>query len=181
MNYSRQKLQRVSWRAFQIAFLIAVFVVGGFFLPTRLAPAVFEYLPFSTPQEQQTKQWSVQITNRNADSGEEFLVAARNPDRTIAISAISYSCAIDDVQLVFEADDGNKQLPCGTDIVLPNQSDYRLRVYTDRSKVGYLPIALSVTNGDKVRDISVVLATARVNTDEKSRVNDQAVVTFEEI
>lgn len=181
MNFSRRKLQRIGWRAFQIALLVGIFIVGGLFLPTRVAPTVFEYLPFSTPQEQQVKQWSVQITNRNADSGEEFLVAARNPGNTIAIGAISYSCAIDDVQLVYETDDGNKQLPCGKDIILPNQSDYRLRVYTDRSEVGYLPITLSVTNGEEKREISVVLATARINTNEKSRVSDQAVVTFDEI
>ncbi len=181
MNFSREKLQRVSWRAFQIALLVGIFIVGGFFLPTRVAPAVFEYLPFATPQEQQTKQWSVQITNRNANSGEEFLVAARNPANTIAIGAINYSCAIEDVQLVYETGEGNKQLPCDTDVILPNQSDYRLQVYTDRSEVGYLPITLSVTNGERRREISVVLATARINTDEKSRVSDQAVVTFDEI
>lgn len=181
MNMSRQKLRRIGWRAVQIAVLAGVFIIGGFFIPMRIAPVVFDYLPYETPQEQEAKQWSVQISNRNADSGEEFLVAARNPVGTIRINDISYSCEIDDVQLVYETDEGNKQLPCGTKIVLPNRSDHRLRVYTSRQDVAYLPMSLSVTNGVDQRDISVILATAQTGTNQKSRVDDQAVVTFDEL
>jgi hypothetical protein len=181
MKLSPKKVRRIVWRATQIALLAGIFVLGGFFLPMRTAPTVFEYLPFTTPQEKQAQQWSVQITNRNADSGEQFLVAARNPTNSITITDISYSCAIDDVQLVYETDDGNKQLPCETEIVLPKQADHRLRVFTDRSDVAYLPITLTVTDGQTQRDMSLVLATARINTDGRSRVQDQAVITFDEL
>lgn len=181
MFFSQEKLKRIGWRASQIALLIGVFVVGGFFLPMRLAPAVFDYLPYTTPQEQEAKQWSVQISNRNANSGQEFLVAARNPRNSLAIADVSYSCEIDDVQIIYETDSGNKKLPCGTSVVLPNNSDHRFRVYTNRDDVAYLPISLSVTDGDKQRNISVVLATTQTGIDQKSRVDDTSVVTFDEL
>lgn len=181
MVFSKNKLKRISWRALQIGFLIGVFIIGGFLLPMRFAPTVFDYLPYTTPQEREAKQWSVQISNRNANSGQEFLVAARNPRNSLAITDISYSCDIDDVQIIYETDEGNKQLPCGTNVVLPNSSDHRFRVYTDRDDVAYLPISMSVTNGNKQRDISVVLATTQTGINQKSRVDDTSVVTFDEL
>lgn len=181
MKLSSKKVRRIVWRASQIALLVGIFVLGGFFLPMRFAPAVFDYLPYTTPQEQQSQQWSVQITNRNADSGEQFLIAARNPTNAVTITDISYSCGIDDVQLIYETNDGNKRLPCETEILLPKQADHRLRVFTDRADVAYLPITLTVTDGERERDVSLVLATARTDTDSRSRVQDQAVVTFDDL
>jgi len=187
VNVNENKLLRIGSGALQIALLVGVFVGLGLLAPTYIAPTLFRALPVAGPQEQSANQWSLRVANRNADTGESLSLAVRSPTDAVHISGLEYSCDISGVQLVYETEQTTKQLPCGTEVLVPDRSDHKLRVYTDRTAVAYLPVTVTVEqssqhNGDpRSRDISVVLATSRVDTNEKSRVSDRAVVTVDDV
>lgn len=176
----RSKVVRTLRRAIEIILLIGLFVGGGILVPMYTAPAVFSFLPYTTPMEAQSQQVTVRLANRNLNSGESVSVTARSPAADVRIKRIRYSCGIGDIQIVYPTNQGSKQLPCGTDVIVPEQSNHELQVYTTRQSVAYLPLTITVAGeAGGGHELSFRIAISQTGIADKSQLNDRSVITFD--
>lgn len=156
----------------QVLFLLTVFVFVGLLLPMQIAPAVFGWLPVTTPMEAAENRVSFQIDNRNVTSGESAVISVSDPKAAARIRYFSYECVSDQVELAYPKTDKIKKLPCGTKIRLPNEPSHELIALTSREEPAYVPLNISIDQQDKKREISVVIAAGqKANTD--SKIQDQ--------
>lgn len=172
------KCKRILSRTVQMVLLLGVIVIGGFLLPTYTAPFVFKTLSI-TPLSGDKSQVSLQVTNRNINSGESFQVTASSPKQPVTITTISYPCEFDNVSLRYEHEDSYRVLPCGTTVTLPEQSLHEAQLVTSRQRISYMPVSLSLRKGsNQSRDISFVLVFSQNGITTQSQMSDEVSITL---
>jgi len=165
----------------QMILLLCIFIGGGLLAPMYTAPAIFAALPVQPLAGQAESQISVRVNNRNLDSMDSVQFTASNPSDKAHLTAIQYSCDIQDVSLLYPTDDNAyKKLPCGTEVYVPAQSRLTIQAQTSRSDVAYVPVTVRVDSGGRTDKMSVIIAVSQINTDKKSKITDTSQVTLEE-
>lgn len=175
----KSQIKRILKTAGQLGLLVAFFVLAGFVLPIYLAPHLSAVLPVTTPYEAARETMSVRIENRNVSHGDTFSVGVSDPASLVRISSLSYSCDFPDITLAYVDGESIKEIPCDTDLQLPNTTQHELMLITSKSEVTYVPVELVLRSENQVGRISVVIAAASSDTETKSRLSDESTATLQ--
>lgn len=163
-----------------MAGLLLFFIIGGFVIPSYVAPALFEALSIPTSVGTNEHEISLRVSNRNINHGETFQITASNPAGTANIAEIHYSCSFSDITISYFSSDGaRKEIPCDTTVHLPAQPNHTFELLTGRRDIAYIPLTIAVSGNDQSRDVSFVLAATKSDAERYSRLADQSVITLQ--
>ncbi|MEX2369350.1 MAG: hypothetical protein WD552_03095 [Candidatus Paceibacterota bacterium] len=178
IKLKKSQVRRILKTAGQLLLLLVFFVLVGFILPIRIAPGVADFLSITTPYEAAREVMSVRIQNRNLTSGGTFTVGVSDPASSVRVTSLSYSCQFSEITLAYSVGADIKRIPCDTALTLPQASQHRVMVFTEKTTVTYLPVELVLESEDRVGSISIVVAVAAGNVDEQSRLLDSSTATL---
>lgn len=176
---NKSKIKRITTTAGELAVLASIILVGGFILPIYLAPHLAAILPITTPYEAARQNMSVQIQNRNANHGETISVGVSNPASAVVINSISYSCEYSQVTLTYLDGGTPKEIPCDTELSLPDTNQHRLMPLTSKREVTYIPVEVSLENQGERGTLSVIIAVSATDADNLSRLGDSSTATLQ--
>jgi|GEM_PF-1396453 hypothetical protein len=173
-----KKLKGITGTAGELALLVGIIAIGGLVLPIHIAPYLADVFSVTTPYEAQRQTMSVQISNRNASHGETVSIGVSDPASSVRIQSLSYSCDTVDVRLAYVQDGGLREIPCGTDLVLPPSTQHNLAPLTSREEITFLPVSITLSDTDVTGTLSAVITTAASGADEKSPLSDESTATL---
>ena len=174
----KSQAKRIVLTAGQLGLLLLLFVVLGFIMPIYIAPSVAKLFGVTTPYQSARQQMSVQLSHRNVNNGERFRVAVSNPAADITIKSLSYDCEYPEIRLAYAGGESQKEIPCGTELSLPERNQHEIMVLTRKPSVTYVPVNLRLTNGAQEGQLSVVVAAASSDVQEQSTLADMTTATL---
>lgn len=173
------RVKRVASTASELALLVAIFILGGLILPIYAAPYFADIFSITTPYEAARQTMSVQIQNRNVSHGETVTIGVSDPASTVRVKTFSYECDFPEITLAYVQAGDIKEIPCDTELSLPDSTQHRLMVLTTKQEITYMPISLTLENEDQSGGLSVIIATAAEAADEKSSLKDSSTATLQ--
>lgn len=179
MKLRKSQISKILKTAGQLALLIMFFVLVGFVLPIRIAPAVADLFSITTPYEAAREVMSVRIDNRNVSSGEIFTVGVSDPASSVRVTSLSYSCDFTGITLAYVDAADVKLIPCDTALQLPQTSQHRIMMLTEKPTLTYLPVEFVLESNDRIGSISLVIAAAASHTGQQSNIPDVSTATLQ--
>lgn len=173
-----KKIKHIATTAGELGLLVVIVAIGGLVLPIHIAPYLADVFSVTTPYEAQRQTMSVRVSNRNASHGETVLIGVSDPASSARIQSLSYSCDTPDVRLAYVQDGELREIPCGTDLMLPQSTQHSVAPLTTREDITFLPVSITLHDQNATGNLSIVIATSATNADEKSSLSDESTATL---
>lgn len=176
---NKSQLKRIWKTAGELALLLFIVSIGGFLLPIYAAPHIADLLSISTPSDAARQAMSVQVNNRNVSHGESVAIGVSNPNSSVRMRSLSYSCDYPQIRLAYMDGQAIKEIPCDTQLELPSASQHEFIALTAKREITYMPINLVLENQGEQGDLSVVIAVAARDADNLSRLDDSSTAQLQ--